>query len=268
MKKKISERNRKASTANSRNNPKALQRKRNVGSGKTTNPVNGNKFSAKKSDSAIKNIDSKVAVSEKIAESSLNEENQIQKIEENGKCHSSITDCGRFACACIAVCLVAGCAIFEYFFNHEKYCELAKHSAEMSALVQEVSERTKSLEQRTETLEKGLVQMEGRAGSSFGNKAREKWKVWIALKNKLELGESFEEELKAFESTFAYDQDLISLLTEAIGAVETESQISDDTVVDAVKKYMNRVVTVGRISNSKLLEISGYVITSIEGSAK
>lgn len=200
-----------------------------------------------------------------IDETAYTEEiNRAQKIEEAKKCRCS-GGVGRFGCACIAICLVAGCAIFEYFFNHEKYCELAKNNANLTTLATETSEKVKILEQRVETLEKGMVQMEGRAGKAFGNKARAKWKVWMALKNKLESGEPFEDELKAFESTFAYDQDLIALVIGAIGAAETESQISDDTVVDAVKKYMNKVVNIRKINNGKLLEISGYVITSIEG---
>lgn len=184
-------------------------------------------------------------------------------VNEGSVCKGSCS--GRLACACVAVCLVAGCAIFEYFFNHEKYCELAKNNASLTALVQEDSEKLKSLEQRVETLEKGVVQMKNVAGSASVTKARANWKVWVALKNKLEEGEAFEEELNAFESTFAYDQDLVKMVKDAIGAAETESQINDDTVVDAVKKYMNKVVSVRKINNSKLIEISGYVITSIEG---
>lgn len=261
MEKDISGKRNRTSSGNAANNSKVVNRRKGpmveeevIGSKNETNPARGDGYSVKNEREA----------NHPASRSTSNHDTATdQESNENCGCHGSCG--GRFGCACVAICLVAGCAIFEYFFNHEKYCELAKNNTSMTALVQEYSEKIKALEQRVETLEKGLVQMEGRAGNAFGNKARTKWKVWIALKNKLEEGEAFGEELKAFESTFAYDQDLVNMVKDAIGAAETESQISDDTVVDAVKKYMNKVVSIRKINNSKLLEISGYVITSIEG---
>ena len=54
------------------------------------------------------------------------------------------------------------------------------------------------------------------------------------------------------------------MVKETIGDIEIEPKKEDDgAVIETVKKYVNKVVR--KIVHRKLLEISGYVITSIEG---
>ncbi|MBR1733893.1 MAG: hypothetical protein IJ730_00335, partial [Alphaproteobacteria bacterium] len=90
------------------------------------------------------------------------------------------------------------------------------------------------------------------------------------LKNKLENGESFDKELKIFYDIFAYDTELVGIVKNIVSELGTvaEKQTEDNAVMEAVKKYVNKVVKIGKIDHRKLLEISGYVITSIKTGSK
>lgn len=200
-----------------------------------------------------------------------NDKNQQSDDVEPGEgaehLHSHVygNDKYRWVCVGVAGCVVVGCAVFEYFFNHEKYCELAQNNAAMAASIKEYQEKIGILGERVESLEKTVIMMgeKGFSRSSSAAEARSKWEVWCSLKAKLESGDGFEAELKKFEETFAKDADLVKMVKDAIRESEPEAKIDDDAVVGAVKKYINKVVSIRKISTGKLIEISGYVLLSI-----
>ncbi len=170
----------------------------------------------------------------------------------------------KFKFAGIVIILVAACAIGEYLFDHERYSELSQKNTSAMNSLQEDREQIKDLGQKIEAIDKKLTVLESKTNGVLTNNGRKKWKVWVALKNKLESGEGFEDELKSFNEMFSYDTELLQLVKETIGNIEIEPKKGDDgAVIETVKKYVNKVVR--KIDHRKLLEISGYVITSIEG---
>ncbi len=187
-----------------------------------------------------------------------------EEVDPNDCCHIHDHKC-KFGFACVAIILVAACAIGEYLFDHERYSELSQKSTSTMNSVQEDREQIKVLGQKLDAIDNKLTSLENKANGASINSGRKKWKLWVALKNKLESGESFDNELKLFNEMFSYDSELLQLVKETIGNIEIEPKESDGAVIETVKRYVNKVVTVRKIDHRKLLEISGYVITSIEG---
>lgn len=187
-----------------------------------------------------------------------------EEINSSDCCHVHDHKC-KFGFAFVAIILVAICAISEYFFDHERYSELSKKSTSTMNSVQEGRELIENFGKKMEAIDKRLSSLENKTKAASINDGRKKWKVWVALKNKLELGENFKDELKLFNEIFTYDTELLQLVKETVSDIEIEPKGSDGAVMETVKRYVNKVVTVRKIDHKKLLEISGYVITSLEG---
>ena len=206
----------------------------------------------------IKPVEDKIAQEVNQAEKFVQEE-----VGSNDCCHIHGHKC-KFGFACVVIILIATCAIGEYLFDNERYSELSQKNTSTMNFVQEGREQIKNLGQKIEAIDKKLTSLENKTNGAAINSGRKKWKVWVALKNKLESGEGFEDELKSFNEMFSYDTELLQLVKETIGDIEIEPKKEDDgAVIETVKKYVNKVVR--KIDHRKLLEISGYVITSIEG---
>ena len=203
-------------------------------------------------------------VEEKVSQEIKKAEKFVQeKIDPSDCCHIHDHKC-KFGFACVVIILIAACAIGEYLFDHKRYSELSQKNTSTMNSVQEDREQIKVLGQKIEAIDNKLTALENKTGGVSVNSGRKKWKVWVALKNKLESGEVFEDELKSFNEMFSYDAELLQLVKETIGDIEIEPKKEDDgPVIETVKKYVNKVVR--KIDHKKLLEISGYVITSIEG---
>lgn len=207
----------------------------------------------------MKPIEKEVSQEIKQAEKFVQEE-----VDPNDCCHIHDHKC-KFGFACVAIILVAACAIGEYLFDHERYSELSQKNTSTMNSVQEDREQIKVLGQKLDAIDNKLTSLENKTNGASINSGRKKWKLWVALKNKLESGENFDNELNLFNEMFSYDSELLQLVKETIGNIEIEPKKSDGAVIETVKKYVNKVVTIRKIDHRKLLEISGYVITSIKG---
>lgn len=196
------------------------------------------------------------------------ENNKVKqaKILEHSETHSS--ECchirdhkHKLLFACAAIILVIMCAVGEYLFSGKKRSEISENNA----VVQERRESIKNFEREINALNNKFLRLKQELKRAYDKKdGRKKWKVWIALKNKLESGEPFEEESEIFNKTFSYDGELLKLVKETVNEFEMKNRKGENAIIDTVKKYVNKVVSVKKIDPSKLLEISGYVITSIE----
>ncbi|GHT91855.1 hypothetical protein FACS1894122_04880 [Alphaproteobacteria bacterium] len=100
--------------------------------------------------------------------------------------------------------------------------------------------------------------------SAMAGDVREKWKIWIALKNKMEKDEDFSKELEAFNSAFAGDQELISLMNDLAGSVVVVPSKEEEGIIGTCKKYIRKVVKVKKVNHAKLFEVSGYVLSSLK----
>lgn len=198
-----------------------------------------------------------------------NHHSEYEEIHPDDCCHIHDHKC-KFGFACFAIILVSACAIAEYFFANERYSKLSKSNDAAIITAKKSGEKIQSLDQRLDQLNARLVQLESVALSGIASKKanlkRYKWKVWMALKKKIESGEPFNEELSLFNKTFAYDNELLQMIAELIRNLEgTPIERDDSAMMEAVKNYVNRVVKVRKINHRKFLEISGHVLTSEEG---
>ncbi|MBQ7673745.1 MAG: hypothetical protein IJT36_04365 [Alphaproteobacteria bacterium] len=180
-------------------------------------------------------------------------------------CHGHDHKC-KCCFAFIVILLIAACAVAEYLYDKHRYTELSESNSNTVNTLQEAKAKIDELNQKVDAISKELVSLENKTHGMYLGKytPRQKWKVWTALKSKLEAGETFDAELKVFYEVFSYDNELLQIVNETVKGLATEEPKDDGAVMEAVKKYVNKVVKIGKVDHRKLLEISGYVITSIE----
>ncbi|MDR2157989.1 MAG: hypothetical protein LBO02_01585 [Holosporaceae bacterium] len=92
---------------------------------------------------------------------------------------------------------------------------------------------------------------------------RQKWKAWMALRAKMESNEPFEAELNKFNELFSCDKDIVRLVEDLAQGVETVTNGNDNKIVGAYKNILRKIVKFKKINHQKLVEISGYVLSSI-----
>lgn len=180
-------------------------------------------------------------------------------------CHGHDHKC-KSCFAFLVILLIAACALAEYLFDKRRYTELSESNTNTINTLQDAKAKIDELSQKVDAMNKELASLENKSRGIYSGKytPRQKWKVWTALKNKLEAGETFESELKVFYEVFSYDTELLQVIGETVKGLATEEPKEDGAVMEAVKKYVNKVVKIGKVDHRKLLEISGYVITSIK----
>ena len=251
-----------------------VKKKEDNTSNKKTKKENNVKTADKKT--AVKqsaNQKAKIEDIEKIIKDDIKNVNELPPMEDNAQeCCTMHSHKCKTCFAFIVIGLVAACAIAEYVFDNKRYSALSESNTTTVNKVQESTNKIDELAKKVSSLANAVESLEKNASGIYSetNNPREKWKIWVALKNKLENGESFDKELKIFYDIFAYDTELVGIVKNIVSELGTvaEKQTEDNAVMEAVKKYVNKVVKIGKIDHRKLLEISGYVITSIKTGSK
>ncbi|MDR0677985.1 MAG: hypothetical protein LBF44_00430 [Holosporaceae bacterium] len=100
------------------------------------------------------------------------------------------------------------------------------------------------------------------------NQLRQKWKAWMALRHKMESNETFEEELKTFHELFACDKELIDLVDNLAQGVEVVTNGNENKILGTCKNILRKIIKLKKINQRKLVEISGYVLSSIDNCIK
>ncbi|GHU16274.1 hypothetical protein FACS189472_00970 [Alphaproteobacteria bacterium] len=130
----------------------------------------------------------------------------------------------------------------------------------LSAVIEENVGKLFVLEEEVKKLSDSIDNSYAKAKS-----AREKWKIWINLKNKMEQEEDFSKELKLFYSVFAADKELISLVRDLAGKEQVPPpQKEEEGIIGSCTKYIRKIAKIKKISHSKLFEISGYVLSTLK----
>jgi len=199
--------------------------------------------------------------------------------------------------ALFTVSLVVICAISEYYFRkreietsrleamravddtrNECTSQIAGLHKEISYLKEEISSLKSSLENNRHVCDQHTCNPDNNTNASNASVAaanvirvdnrRKKWIVWFNLKQKIESGESFKKELQEFTEMFSNDHDLMLLVKKLAeeSAVLMQAPRSDNyyNVVDICKEYLQKIVRIQKVNYRKLLEISGYVLSSSE----
>jgi hypothetical protein len=190
-------------------------------------------------------------------------------------------------CIVSVITVVLICAAAEHFYNTSRCEELIEYNrAEMMKTVASIRENhDKQIESFLIKFNELNAQMDGirKKFAELANKdqsivceccrrsaIREKWKVWVALRSKLEAEEQVTEELKVFNEVFAGDDELIQLVAELVGGVDVISSKKEgekgkeEKLLDTCKQYLSRVVRIKKVDHRELSKISGYVLSSIE----
>lgn len=137
------------------------------------------------------------------------------------------------------------------------------HSQRLEKLEEEIS----NLKNEIAEQKKFYQQVSAREKSQVNDSCRRrKWKVWNDLKNKIENEENFDQELQIFYSEFSGDTELISLIQKLLDGVDviTTAEGNSNELVDTCKKYIKKIVRIKKVDYKLLLDISGYVLSSLE----
>lgn len=212
----------------------------------------------------------------------MEKNNESKNCEQNKNiddlcCHN---ECGnKFRWAFFSIFLVLIAATVEHFFNKHNYDQLSEGSKIETMNAIEKSQRTYvsqledlrqeilSLKDEVSLLKK--IPLKGSINNYIDeNIRRKKWKIWINLKEKIEVGEDFNQELRDFYSEFCEDDELIRLVDKLLDSADVISRSNkekkDNEFVDICKKYIKKIIRVKKVDYKQLLNISGYVLSSIE----
>lgn len=137
------------------------------------------------------------------------------------------------------------------------------HSRKFEKLEEEISNLKNEIAEQRKFYQQLSVQEKSQVDDSY---RRRKWKVWNDLKNKIENEENFDQELRVFYSEFSGDAELMSLIKQLLDGVDvvTTAEDSSNELVDTCKKYIKKIVRIKKVDYKLLLDISGYVLSSIE----
>lgn len=182
----------------------------------------------------------------------------------------------KFCYAFITIALIILCAAGEYFFskyNSPKFSEADKADA-MSAIAENRKEcdlSVSELKEDVSSLQTEVSKLATKDEKSVCNfcknmELRKKWKAWLALKEKMEASEPFDAELETFNSLFSYDQELLEIVKDLAKGVDviSSTKVEKNDIVDTCKQYLRKVIRVKKIDYRKLLEVSGYVLSSVK----
>ena len=190
-------------------------------------------------------------------------DNIDNKETESKRCFSH-HNC-KFCYAFLTIVLISLCAIGEHFYNKSK---LSKLSENMKAIEESKKGSDLNISKLKEDVS-NIINRENEAMCAICKKSeiRKKWKTWMVLKEKMEAGEPFDKEMKDFNTLFSYDKELIAVVDDLAKGVDVISSTKSgkNSIVDTCKKYFKKIVRVKKIDYRKLLEVSGYVLSSIEG---
>ncbi len=200
--------------------------------------------------------------------SEQNVESESKKCCSNHKC--------KFCYAFFTIVLVILCAVGEHFFNKHNLSKISEdnkaetlHAIEESKKGYDLS--VLSLKNDVSSLKtevSKIVIKDENVICTYCKKMefRKKWKTWLALKEKMEASEEFGKELEAFNVLFHYDNELIAIVNDLTKGVDVISNIETekDNIIDTCKRYLRKVVRIKKIDYRKLLEVSGYVLSSIK----
>ena len=196
------------------------------------------------------------------------EDRDQSNVTESKKCCSH-RKC-KFCCAFFIIALVILFAVGVYHYNKNS---LSKLSEEMHV----IEESKKGSDLNISKLEENVSSLKTEVSKIVTKdvectvckklELRKKWKTWLALKEKMEAGEPFNKELIDFNVLFSYDKELVEIVNDLAKGVDVISSVKDEDhkVLDICKKYFRKIVRIKKIDYRKLLEVSGYVLSSIEG---
>jgi hypothetical protein len=133
--------------------------------------------------------------------------------------------------------------------------DVAKLQDDIATLKGEVSKYTKEMGNKTKPNE---------------NQLRKKWKIWVALKSKMEDDSPFGAELEEFNNAFAGDQELIEMVKDLANGVDLfcnankkDGKNESCCIISSCKKYLGKIIRIKKIDHRKLLEVSGYVLSHV-----
>lgn len=194
----------------------------------------------------------------------MNEENQCCLLKRFSK-----IECAGLLVLCAFVLF----AIEEFFSHdwnqvrddHKRLASVAANTAAyentIDELRKEISNLKKEISEQRNFYQRFLLQKESRVNNDY---RRRKWKVWIDLKNKIENEENCEREFQVFCNEFSNDTELLALIRELLEGVDVITTGNNNDGIDAYKKYIKKIVRIKKIDYKKLLDISGYVLSSID----
>lgn len=200
--------------------------------------------------------------------SEQNVENESKECCSNHKC--------KFCYAFFTIALVILCAVGEHFFNKHNLSKISEDNKVET--LQAIEESKKDYDLSVSSLKKDVSSLKTEVSKivikdenvicTYCKKMefRKKWKTWLALKTKMEASEAFGEELEAFNALFHYDKELIAIVNDLAKGVDVIANVETEKedVIDTCKRYLRKVVRVKKIDYRKLLEVSGYVLSSIK----
>ncbi len=167
--------------------------------------------------------------------------------------------CGK-CCILSAVVTLIICCVVSYFMC-EKICRNCNGDVEqkMHACRQTTNTELMSLKNTVAELKKDIDECKTIRQVQHDNaKLRTKWKVWLALKNKMESGEAIDAELKQFKEVFAEDSELLKKVDDLLNDSEKKANV----IPADIRKYVDKFIKLKRVDLKKVAEISGYVLSS------
>ena len=214
-----------------------------------------------------------------------NDTTAIENTADNKKdaCCRGMMCQNKFRWAFFIIFLVITCAVVEYFLNKQnsdcnkfetmvviennkqlylsQFTKLNEEIADLNKEVFEIKNEISLLSSSSK--EKMCAYSEAKTKP---NNRRHKWKTWLNLKEKIESTEPFEKELQSFNELFSYDHDLIALVQKLIIDTNMTYDCCDESckIINACKKHIQKIIRAQKINYHKLLEISGYVLSSEE----
>jgi hypothetical protein len=198
-----------------------------------------------------------------------------EECSEDAKSTHCCNHKSKFRFTFIAILLVLCCAVAEYFFSKYNCAKLLNCSKieTMTALGESqksYEEQLKKVSDEVATLKAEFVKLKCELDGKYeygkspknSNDTRKKWKAWSELKAKVEANRQFSKELHKFRSEFSYDRELVELVDDCVKNI---CVIGDgDGIIDICKRYICCVFGFCKADHKKLLEISGYVLSSVD----
>ncbi|GHU11988.1 hypothetical protein FACS189449_04660 [Alphaproteobacteria bacterium] len=133
-----------------------------------------------------------------------------------------------------------------------------KELKKLSPLVEEVK--------KLPELKEEVSKLSDRIGNSYVKAvdARDQWKIWINLKDKMEKDEDFSDELERFRSAFAGDKELTALVEDLVSGATVGANKEEKGIIGTCKKFIRKIIKVKKINQAKLSDILGYVLSSMK----
>ncbi|MDR3155633.1 MAG: hypothetical protein LBT90_00830 [Holosporaceae bacterium] len=179
--------------------------------------------------------------------------------------------------------IILVCAVIEHFCSANYCAELNGHSGKEMQRAMVTSQKDHNNQQESflaklnelhaklDELQRKLNELADKSKAlrcehCHGKAMRKKWKVWVALRSKLEAEEPLKEELKAFNAVFARDDELIKLVANLAKNADTvaDEETKKEKILDTCRQYFSRIIRLKKVDNNELSKISGYVLSSTE----